>query len=1139
MFECARDKSGVMLLDCGANVCVFPRNECDKVWKKAARIFLGNDEYVETEEHGNHPIWGEGVVMAGRNGSLVAFSRAVELFNVDFDNGRNVFTLSDKEEGNPVFSAVCTNGLYPLEECKTTSKIFRVGIVKQEGSYQEKLLSVLKELHKRLAHVNIRRILKCVQCYEGFEDLEHLVLPSPEPQCLPCLEAENGIFRDQFPKRARTHNPKPGPQPERGIPKGVNLGQRLSLDILFVKGNLYLFGAEFTTNLLLLYRLANKKRESIFEGIRSFVGRLKSFGDHFQRTTEIYSDHEVVFSNLKDELTLEGITLHQSAPYEHQSIIETHVRPLRRYMIAIERQIFANYQLLLPEELHPYLLEYCVQMMNLVPNSKTETRSDNKPPYLIARNIDKIRVPITFGTIACFRDPSQPINLIGMVIGISLESSSVLVYFPQKKISLAWRRRGVILQHDKIPLWFRSFFDKGTSIKIEGISLLDPKEESGAEPFYSPEMLEALPREDEQWPLQLEDPSTSQTIDDSTIEEEDDIQEEIIQEDLPEEPMAEVQLPEGQENLRRSSRTRRSTTRSEYHYFLFRKEASTLATVLKMVKAVDSGVLNDSHRSIAEWTELAKEDSPRGIEAAKIVELDNVLSYDTFVPQDSASIPKDTNIIPCSMIEARKTTASGEFISSKGRLVAGGHRDEQDVPTWSPTVEPRNVMLTLNVGLTMDYGFDVLDVKSAYLCATLDRPVYMRIPPKLASTLCTLKPEWNRFKNSNGSLIVLLKKALYGLADSGRQFYLELRKFLVEDMGFQQSKLDKAVYWRTGTTDGREWIHLVNTHVDDLLSTAPRKQREEFAAKLQKRFGSIKHQESEKGDVTFLNMLLQFLKPGECLISQPDLVSKIVKGGERIEKYPAAKDINKVDPLSPMMDDPLAFRSGLMQIQYLDRSRPDIKMAQNVLATRMKNPSMQDWEHLEHLVAYIRGTKDYVLRVAPQDGVVNPPSKLTDANLQIWASADASYGENSDRRSRTGYVLGIGCMPNAPIVCKSVVQTGTAVSSTEAELNALFEATKAGIAARNWMLEKGFTQVAIPYEQDNASAILIAETGVTQSKRTKHMDIRMNYITERIEDKSIELVKVGTHDMLADYLTKVEHGRKWIEWRKRIMNHKY
>ena len=186
-----------MLLDCGANVCVFPRDECVKVWNQVAKLFLGDDKSIETTMFGEHPEWGDGVAMEGREGSLIAFCRAAEKFRIQYNAVKNAFILLDRKEGCPVYVAKCTNGLYPLEVCETVSNLFHVGTMGLDKSKKSKLL--LLDLHKRLDHAPVQRILKAAKYYEGYECLENFI--PKDWQCVPCVEAQDGTSKNSFPSR--------------------------------------------------------------------------------------------------------------------------------------------------------------------------------------------------------------------------------------------------------------------------------------------------------------------------------------------------------------------------------------------------------------------------------------------------------------------------------------------------------------------------------------------------------------------------------------------------------------------------------------------------------------------------------------------------------------------------------------------------------------------------------------------------------------------------------------------------------------------------------------------------------------------------------------------------------------------------
>ena len=57
--------------------------------------------------------------------------------------------------------------------------------------------------------------------------------------------------------------------------------------------------------------------------------------------------------------------------------------------------------------------------------------------------------------------------------------------------------------------------------------------------------------------------------------------------------------------------------------------------------------------------------------------------------------------------------------------------------------------------------------------------------------------------------------------------------------------------------------------------------------------------------------------------------------------------------------------------------------------------------------------------------------------------------------------------------------------------------------------------------QDNQSAILLENNGKkSSSKKTRHINIRYYFITDRIKSDEIEIEYCPTDDMVADYFTK-------------------
>ena len=72
--------------------------------------------------------------------------------------------------------------------------------------------------------------------------------------------------------------------------------------------------------------------------------------------------------------------------------------------------------------------------------------------------------------------------------------------------------------------------------------------------------------------------------------------------------------------------------------------------------------------------------------------------------------------------------------------------------------------------------------------------------------------------------------------------------------------------------------------------------------------------------------------------------------------------------------------------------------------------------------------------------------------------------------------------------------------------------------------------------QDNQSAILLEKNGkASSSRRTKHINIRYFFITDRVDKGDVSLVWCPTADMIGDYATKPVQGALFRKFRDQIM----
>jgi len=96
------------------------------------------------------------------------------------------------------------------------------------------------------------------------------------------------------------------------------------------------------------------------------------------------------------------------------------------------------------------------------------------------------------------------------------------------------------------------------------------------------------------------------------------------------------------------------------------------------------------------------------------------------------------------MVMKKKFKADGSFDRWKARLAAGGHRQDRSLypDNSSPTGQAASVMLELNIAAYENRFIDAIDIKGAFLNASLKKPQYIRVKSKEAiEILLTEFPE--------------------------------------------------------------------------------------------------------------------------------------------------------------------------------------------------------------------------------------------------------------------------------------------------------------------------------------------------------------------------------------------------------------
>jgi hypothetical protein len=179
-------------------------------------------------------------------------------------------------------------------------------------------------------------------------------------------------------------------------------------------------------------------------------------------------------------------------------------------------------------------------------------------------------------------------------------------------------------------------------------------------------------------------------------------------------------------------------------------------------------------------------------------------------------------------------------------------------------------------------------------------------------------------------------------------------------------------------------------------------------------------------------------------------------------------------------------------------------------------------ETVDRIIHYLVGTSSLGLHLHSHEGIV------------LSATVDASYASHSDRKSHSGFTLHIGSSSGS-FLSKSKKQTVTADSSTIAELIAAFLASKEIAWACSILQELGYQQntPTVLYE-DNKSTIHMINND-SNSQKTKHIDVRYNYVREKVAQGDIVMEYRPTSEMTSDILTKALPPKQFLHLRPQLL----
>jgi hypothetical protein len=472
-------------------------------------------------------------------------------------------------------------------------------------------------------------------------------------------------------------------------------------------------------------------------------------------------------------------------------------------------------------------------------------------------------------------------------------------------------------------------------------------------------------------------------------------------------------------------------------------------------------------------------------------------------------------IIPSKLIFARMFNADGTFRKYKTRLCARGDRwaDAFGVSTYAGTVKTESIKILLSIVAEEDYELCCVDVETAFLHSDLppDKTIYMRRPAGLSDADM---PE-----------VVKLDKCIYGLPHASQLFRKHSDKTL-RQLGFQPTASDPCVYSQP-CAGGRIYALV---HVDDIALAAP---TSDILDRVKTQLGAF--YKLKQTDMTnYLGMhVIRDRSKRTITLMQTGYIESLK------DKYSVALNTDATLPPSTPMEMPqrhhntkslLLSKLGIAEYQgfvgsllYLAaQTRPDILYSVCAHARKSKAPTEADMEGVIRILKYVVGTPHLGVRLHSGEGIV------------LYATVDASYACHTDLKSHSGVTLHIGKSSGA-VHSFSKKQTVTADSSTMAELIAAHLAAHEIMWARNFLFELGYPQkLPTPLYEDNKSTITII-ANEANGQRSKHIDLRYNFVREQAAAKVLQLIHLPGIDMTSDILTKPLGQTPYLHLRPRLL----
>ena len=443
--------------------------------------------------------------------------------------------------------------------------------------------------------------------------------------------------------------------------------------------------------------------------------------------------------------------------------------------------------------------------------------------------------------------------------------------------------------------------------------------------------------------------------------------------------------------------------------------------------------------------------------------------------------------------------------SYKARFVARGdiqHPDTYDSGMQSNTVHHYALMTSLSLALDNDYYVTQLDISSAYLYADIKEELYIKPPPHLGMN----------------NKLLRLRKSLYGLKQSGANWYETIKSYLINQCGMKEVRGWSCVFKNSQVT--------ICLFVDDMiLFSKDLKENKKVIENLRRQYDTkiINLGEGENEiqyDILGLEIKYQrgkYMKLG----MENSLTDKLPK--LNVPLNPKGKKISapgqpglyiEQEELELDEDD---YNSKVHKMQMLIglasyvgyKFRFDMLYYINTLAQHILFPSKQVLDMTYELIQYLWDTRDKQL--------IWHKSKQAKRENKLVTISDASYGNQPYYRSQIGNIV----LLNGKVIGgKSTKASLTCTSTTEAEIHAVSEAIPLLNNLSYLVQELNKKPIIKGLFTDSRSTISIIISKNEEKFRNRFFGTKAMRLRDEVSGNNLNVYYIETKRNIADVMTK-------------------